>query len=134
MAILLDELVGWWKLGDVWHECKTEPRNNPFGGWPTGSLVFTDDRRMMLVILGSTSTAHAPSYDFEAHSGRFVLDGSAIITTIEFSSRVQWMHEELKYCVSLGHNGRSLCLTSRQTGPLYDGAPFISASNWFRMR
>ena len=132
MAILLDDLVGWWKLRDVWHEFETEPRRNPFGGWPTGSLVFTDDGRMMLVILGSTSTAHAPSYDLEAHSGRFVLDGSAIITTVDFSSRVQWMHGELRYCVSLGQNG-SLCLTSRQAGLLYDGAPFISASNWFRM-
>jgi hypothetical protein len=127
----LDELVGWWKLDGAWHEFEVEPRRLPFGGGPTGSLVFTDDGRMMLIILGCASTAHAPSYDVEAHSGRFVLDGSSIITTVDFSSRAQWMYQKLNYCVALG-NG-TLCLSLRQTGILYEGAPFTAASYWFRV-
>ena len=76
MVISLDKLTGWWKLHDVWHEFDDAASKSPFGGWPTGSLVFTDDGRMMLAIVGSFSTSHSPGYDMEAHSGRFVLDGS----------------------------------------------------------
>ena len=132
MAISFDELMGWWKLSEAWHEFETAPRRNPFG-LANGSLVFTSDSRMMLVILATKGYGHAPGYDVEAHSGRFVLDGSELITKVDFSSNAQRMHQEIKYCASLGRDGL-LCLTSRQVGLLYDGAPFTHASNWFRMR
>src|SRR5882757_5036079 len=128
MAISLDKLTGWWKLHDAWHEFDDAASKSPFGGSPTGSLVFTDDGRMMLAIVGSFYTAHSPGYDMEAHSGRFVLEGSEIITTVEFSSRIEWMHRGVRYFVSLGPNN-TLHLTSRQVGLLYDGAPFTAASN-----
>jgi hypothetical protein len=84
MAISFDELMGWWKLSEAWHEFETAPRRNPFG-LANGSLVFTSDR-MMLVILATKGYGHAPGYDVEAHSGRFVLDGSELITKVDFST------------------------------------------------
>jgi hypothetical protein len=133
MAISFDELVGWWQLHEAWHEFEIAPRRHPFGE-ATGSLVFTSDSRMMLVILATKGHQHAPGYDVEVYSGRCVLDGAELITKVDFSSNLHGVHREIKSCASLGQNGHLLCLTSRHVGPLYDGAPFDHASNWFRMR
>lgn len=126
MTISVNELTGWWKLSEIWHEFPEAPTKWPFGAHPTGSLVFASDQRMMLVIVGAEEAA----LSYAAHSGRFILEDSDIITVSDVSSRLEWRHNELRYSASLRH--RALFLTSPQVGFLYDGAPFAACSIWVR--
>ena len=134
MAISFDQLMGWWKLSEAWHEFETATRKHPFGGDPSGSLVFTPDGRMMLVILATPGMARSPGHDVEAVSGSFALDGSEIVTKVDLSSNEPPVRSEVKYRAALGQGGLLLCLTSRQFGRLYGGTPFTQASNWYRVR
>jgi hypothetical protein len=134
MAISLDELQGWWKLMNAWHEFDTSELRYPYGRSAVGSLVFTDDSRMMSVIIADRDTAHPAGYDMEAYSGRFALEGSEMITTVDVSSRLEWRNSNLRHFLSLSHDD-FLCVTStRQISSLYSGVPFTAAFRWFRMR
>jgi len=133
MSVLLDELIGWWKPESAWHEFDSAPLENPFGLTPNGSLIFTRDRRMLLVVARDDLVAPLEGSYTEAHSGRFVLVGSEIVTTVDFSSKWEWKNKELRYSASLGQNGDLLFLTSRQAGLRYRGAPFTFASRWCRL-
>jgi hypothetical protein len=130
MAILLNELLGWWKLTKILHEFPERPTKFPFGHSARGSLVFTSDQRMMLVILGSELTSNGLGYEAEVNSGRFTLEGSEIITISDLSSRLEWRNTELRYSASLAQG--VLFLTSWQAGLLYGGTPFAAASSWVR--
>jgi Lipocalin-like domain len=130
MTISLCELLGWWKLSTVAHEFPDRPTKFPFGRSARGSLVFTSDQRLMLAILGSEVTANGVGFEAEVHSGRFALEGPEIITISEYSSRLEWINNELRYSASLARG--VLFLTSRQVGLLYGGAPFAAASSWVR--
>jgi hypothetical protein len=131
--ISLDELEGWWKLSSAWHEFDVDQRRYPFGNSAVGSLVFSDKSRVMSVIVADGHTAHPPGYAIEAYSGRFVIEGSEIITTVDgrVSSRQEWIGSDLRHFVSLSRD--VLHLTSpRQTNSLYPGVQFSAASSWVR--
>lgn len=133
MMISLDSLKGWWKLSEAWHEFDTTQRRYPYQRG-TGSLVFTEDGRMMSVIIAEHGIEHPSGYDMEAYSGRFVLDGSEIVTTVDLSSRLGWRGHELRQCLSLSHDGyRLFATTPKQTSySLYFGTPFTAVFNWYR--
>jgi hypothetical protein len=137
MTISLDQLTGSWKLMEVWHEFDISQCRYPYGSDAVGSLVFTDDNRIVSIIIAGTSFAHAPGYAMEAYSGRFTLDGSEMITTIDVSSRPEWKGRDQRRFLSFlrSRDIDVLFVTSpKQIGSLYSGVPFTTALKWFRRR
>jgi hypothetical protein len=55
MTISLDQLTGSWKLMCAWHEFDTRQRRYPYGSDAVGSLVFTDDNRIISIIIAGRS-------------------------------------------------------------------------------
>src|SRR5437660_36654 len=134
MAITLDMLKGWWKLSDAWNEFDIFRRQYPFGVQPTGSLVITEDFRMMAVVFNSSGIESHIDSQVEAYSGPFVLEGSEIIANLEISSVRPWEHRELRLSLSLSRDGSQLFATTpkRFDYSLYSGCPFSTAYNWRR--
>jgi hypothetical protein len=133
MVISLDKLRGWWKLSEAWHEFDSGPRMYPYQRGH-GSLVFTEDGRMMSVIIAEQGIAHPPEYDMEAYSGSFILDGSEIVTTVDVSSRQDWRGRDLRQSLSVSPDGSRLFATApKQTSSLYFGTPFTPVFNWYRI-
>src|SRR3954471_7558093 len=124
MTISLDQLTGSWKLTEVWHEFDISQSRYPYGSDAVGSLVFTDDNRITSIIIAGTIYAHAPGYAMEAYSGRFTLNGSEMITTIDVSSRPEWKGQEQRRLLSLVRSRDSDVLfvtLPKQIGSLYSG-------------
>jgi hypothetical protein len=137
MTISLDQLTGSWKLMCAWHEFDTSQRRYPYGSDAVGSLVFTDDNRIISIIIAGTNCEPAPGYAMEAYSGRFTVNGSEMITTVEVSSRPEWKDQDQRRFLSLvrTRDVDLLFVTSpKQIGSLYSGVPFTTALQWSRQR
>jgi hypothetical protein len=134
MDVTLDRLKGWWKLSATWHEFDIFQRQYPFTPSAVGSLIFTEDHRMMSVVFAPEGIAHHPDYHMEAYSGRFVLAGNEINTTVDMSSRQSLQGSSLRLSLSLSRDGYQLFITApkRFDYSLYSGCPFIAAFNWYR--
>ena len=134
MAITLDMLKGWWKLSQAWHEFDIFPRQYPFGVQPTGSLVVTEDFRLMAVVFSSIGIEAHNRSQVEAYSGPFVLEGSEIVADLDMSSVRPWEKRELRLSLSLSRDGSQLFATTpkRFDYSLYSGCPFSTAYNWRR--
>jgi hypothetical protein len=134
MAITLDMLKGWWRLSHAGHEFDIFRCQYPFGVHPTGSLVITEDFRMMAVFNREGIARHIDS-QVEAYSGPFVLDGSDMIANLDMSSVRPWEQRELRLSLSLSRDRTQLFATSPKKFDysLYSGCPFCIAYNWYRL-
>ncbi len=88
----------------------------------------------MSVVIAEQGIKHPSDYDVETCSGRFVLDGSEIVTTIDLSSRLERRGRDLRQCLSLSDDGYHLFATTpKQTShSLYSGTPFTAVFNCYR--
>jgi hypothetical protein len=139
MTVSLDQLLGSWRLLSAWHEFETSQRRYPYGSDPVGSLVFTDDHRMMMMITTRVRPPAASNDELfrtmEAYSGRFMLEGSELITTVDVSWMPDWKRKPHRCFLSLSADGNSLFVTiPKQTGPLRPEEPVTNALTWLRER
>ena len=137
MTISPDQLTGSWKLMYALHEFDTSQRRYPYGPDAVGSLVFTDENRIISIIIAGADCAHAPDYAMEAYSGRFALNGSEMIMTVDVSSRLEWKGQDQRRFLSLvrtRHIDLLFVTSPKQISTLYSGVPFTTALQWSRQR
>lgn len=137
-----NEIAGWWKLVSVTTTAPDGTRTNPFGPNPSGSLYYSPDGRMMLMIsydarprLSGTDRVAAPVAEraeafatFISYSGRYTLAAGLIRHHIELCSYQNWVGTEQVRNLRL--SDRRLSLT---TPPLsINGATQVNELTWER--
>lgn len=136
------DVVGWWKLASVTTTAPDGTRSNPFGPKPSGSLYYSTDGRMMLMIsydarpkLSGTDRVAAPLAEraeafatFISYSGRYSIADGQIRHHIEVCSYQNWVGTD--QVRNLRVTGRQLSLT---TPPLsINGATQVNELTWER--
>ena len=98
-------VVGWWKLVSITSTAPDGKRTTPFGAHPTGTLYYSADGRMMLMIsydgrakLSGADRVAAPAAEraeafatFISYSGRYTITGGEIRHHIELCSYQNWV-------------------------------------------
>jgi Lipocalin-like domain len=97
-----DKICGVWKLVSQYYEdVETQERVAPFGDHPKGYQIATKDGRWMA--LATAAGRKAPKTDAErsaafrsmiAYTGRWRLDGDAIVTRVEAAWNEEWVGSE----------------------------------------
>jgi hypothetical protein len=136
-------VVGWWKLVAVTSTAPDGKRTTPFGAQPSGSLYYSTDGRMMLMIsyggrprLSGADRVAAPVAEraeafatFISYSGRYTITGGEIRHHIELCSYQNWVGTD--QVRNLRVEGRRLSLT---TPPLsINGATQSNELVWERV-
>lgn len=139
-AAVQPDIAGWWKLVAVTTTGPDGTRTNPFGPRPTGTLYYSPDGRMMLMIsydarpkLSGTDRVAAPVAEraaafatFISYSGRYTLAAGQIRHRIEVCSYENWVGTEQVRNLRL--SGKRLSLT---TPPLsINGATQVNELTW----
>jgi hypothetical protein len=135
-------VVGWWKLVSVTSTAPDGTRTAPFGAQPTGTLYYSADGRMMLMIsydgrakLSGADRVAAPAAEraeafatFISYSGRYAIAAGRVTHHIEVSSYQNWVGTEQVRILRV--EGRRLGLT---TPPLsINGATQTNELTWER--
>ena len=102
MSAQQDELCGSWRLVSFHTELQdSRERTRPWGDEPRGHLVFTPDRRMMVLVTAKTrepgttdDKAAALSRTMMAYTGRYRIEGNRFVTTIDASWNEAWNGSE----------------------------------------
>jgi hypothetical protein len=136
-------VVGWWKLVAVTSTTPDGKRTTPFGAQPSGSLHYSADGRMTLMIsydgrpkLSGTDRVAAPAAEraeafatFISYAGRYTISGGEIRHHIELCSYQNWVGTD--QVRNLRVDGRRLSLT---TPPLsINGATQSNELVWERV-
>jgi hypothetical protein len=135
-------VAGWWKLVSVTSTAPDGTRTNPFGAKPTGTLHYSADGRMMLMIsydgrakLSGADRVAAPAAEraeafatFISYAGRYTITDGQIRHHIEVSSYQNWVGTEQVRILRV--EGRRLSLI---TPPLsINGATQSNELTWER--
>lgn len=136
------DVTGWWKLASVTTTAPDGTRSNPFGPRPTGTLYYSPDGRMMLMIsydarpqLSGTDRVAAPVAEraaafatFISYSGHYSIADGQIRHHIEVCSYQNWVGTEQVRILRVAD--RRLTLT---TPPLsINGATQVNELTWER--
>jgi hypothetical protein len=134
------QLVGTWQLLSARYElADTGESGDAYGANPLGSLILTDNGRMMTIV---TSTDRAPPKDeagkaalFEsmmAYSGEYRVEGEDMfITTVDLAWHPAWNDTEQTRFFQL--DGNTLSITTAQlTHPLFPGRMARGVLVWRR--
>ena len=135
-----EQLVGTWQLMSARFElADTGECGDAYGPNPLGSLILTDNGRMMAIV---TSAARAPPKDeagraalFEsmmAYSGKYRIEGEdTFITTVDLAWHPAWNGTEQTRFFQL--DGNTLSITTAQlTHPLFPGRMARGVLVWRR--
>ena len=114
-----------WKLVSASSSTGSGIRNDiPYGPDPRGSLIYTPDGRMAVMVsyggreqLSSSDRVAAPAAEraaafasFFAYSGRYTISGSEVIHHVEIASVENWVNTDQRRFVK--HSGQRLTLVT----------------------
>lgn len=136
MSNLLDQLAGGWSLVAAKFEFENGSVADMYGPDPSGSIVFTADKRITALLTSSSRPAMTDDISLAtlfrtmmAYTGRFKLHGNELVTSVEAAWVSEWVGSQQTRFVSL--DGDVLHIrTAKQTHALHPGEMLTGLLTW----